>query len=96
LAAAWTGDHGFTLDLNLTDRQVHQVALYVLDWDTTSRWQRLEVFDAESGQLLDMREIAAFDAGKYLVWNLSGHVRIRFTNLANGLNTVLSGIFIGI
>jgi hypothetical protein len=95
VATAWTGDHGFTLDLHLTDRQTHQVALYVLDWNTTSRWQRLEVFDADSGELLDTREIDSFNIGKYLVWNLSGHVRIRFTNLANGLNTVLSGIFLG-
>lgn len=47
------------------------------------------------GGLLDSRSVAAFNGGKYLVWTLSGHVQIRFTNLANGLNTVLSGIFFG-
>jgi hypothetical protein len=97
VATAWSGDHGFTLDLNLTDRQPHPVAFYRLDWETTSRSraQRLEVFNAESGELLDTQEVSSFNMGKYLVWNLSGHVRIRFTDLANGLNTVLSGIFVG-
>jgi hypothetical protein len=29
------------------------------------------------------------------VWSLRGNLKIRFTNLANGLNTVLSGVFFG-
>ncbi len=95
LAAEWTGDHGFVLDLNLPAGRAHRVALYMLDWDTTSRKQQIDVIDAETGQLLDSRVVESFDGGKYLTWTISGHVKFRFSNLANGLNAVLSGIFFG-
>jgi ELWxxDGT repeat protein len=95
LIATWTGDYGMTLDINITDGQTHQVALYMLDAYGNGNSQRLDVFDAATGNVLDSRSISSFDGGQYLVWNLSGHVQIRFTNLANGLNTVLSGILFG-
>src|SRR5206468_2976008 len=46
LLASWTGDFGFTLDINLTDGQAHQVALYVLDTKSVDRQQRLDVLSA--------------------------------------------------
>jgi len=42
---------------------------------------------------LDSRTIGSFTSGQYLVWNLSGHVIVRFTNTVPGSNAVLSGIF---
>jgi hypothetical protein len=33
-----------------------------------------------------------FTAGQYLVWNLSGHVKLRITR-TGGLNAVISGLF---
>jgi len=102
LAAAWTGHNsssiplnGFTLDLNLIDGKTHRVAIYILDWDAGDRTQQMDVLDANSGQVLDTQFSMPFHDGIYYVWNLSGHVQIRFTNLANGLNAVASGIFFG-
>ena len=71
----------------------HRVAIYVLDWDTPDRTQKMEVLDGNTGKILDTQFSAPFHDGIYYVWNLSGHVQIRFTNLANGLNSVASGIF---
>ena len=79
--------------MNLTDQRTHRVAIYILDWDTVNRTQRMEVLDANSGQVLDTQLSDPFHDGQYFVWNLSGHVKIRFANLANGLNAVASGIF---
>jgi VCBS repeat-containing protein len=93
IAASWLGDHGFTLDINITNGQSREVALYMLDSDRNGRSQRLEVIDATTDQVLDTRDVSDFGDGIYLIWNLSGHVKIRFTNLANGLNATLSGIF---
>jgi hypothetical protein len=33
--------------------------------------------------------------GEYLVWEIRGHVEIRITDLAQGQNAVVSGIFFG-
>ena len=34
---AWYSPTSFTIDINLTDGQVHRVALYALDWDNYGR-----------------------------------------------------------
>jgi len=93
LAATWYGS-AFSFDVNLTDGQPHQVALYFLDWDTTSRQQRVDVIDAASQQVLDTRTVTAFSGGQYLVWTLSGHVEIRVSRL-EGVNAVASALFFG-
>jgi ELWxxDGT repeat protein len=102
LAASWTGHNsasiplnGFVADLDLTDGAFHRVAVYIVDWDTSSRTQQIDVLDAATGQVLNSQLSGPFHDGKYLVWNLRGHVQLRFTNLANGLNAVASGFFFG-
>jgi hypothetical protein len=35
-----------------------------------------------------------FDEGAYLVWNMTGRVKVRATR-TSGVNTVLSGLFFG-
>src|SRR5262249_3175884 len=92
-AAAWHSNAAFTLDLNLSDGKRHQVALYCLDWDRLGRAQRVEIFEAETATLLDSREVSDCKEGKYMVWTLSGHVRLRVVN-TGGSNAVVSGLFI--
>ena len=92
LAATWYGD-AFTIDVNLTDGQAHQLALYTVDWDHGGRVQRVDVRDAVTGALLDTRTQSAFDDGQYLVWHVTGHVVIQLTRLA-GFNAVVSGLFL--
>jgi hypothetical protein len=94
IASTWYSWTSFTVDLNLSDGQSHQVALYFLDWDSASRAQAVEVLDGGTGAVLESRSISGFGSGVYLVWNLSGHVLIRVTR-TGGANAVLSGIFFG-
>ena len=56
--------------------------------------QRIDVLDATTSVVLDSRTVSGFNGGQYAVWNLRGHVRLRFTRLA-GANAVLSGVFFG-
>jgi YD repeat-containing protein len=93
IAACWYSNTSLDMDLNLTDGQQHQVALYVLDWDgNNGRAQRIDIFDAATGSLLDSRSVSAFSGGHYVVWNLSGHVIIKATS--TGIhNAVISGLF---
>ena len=92
MAASWYSTVGFTIDINLTDGQTHQVAVYCLDWDRNGRAQVVSVLNAQNGAILDSRTLNAFQNGQYLVWNLSGHVQIQATHLA-GANAVISGLF---
>jgi hypothetical protein len=81
------------VEINLTDGQPHQVALYTCDWHgpTTGISMRVDIYDA-FGVLLDSRSVPEPTQGKYLVWTLSGHVRMVF--VLNEPQLEISGIFI--
>jgi hypothetical protein len=91
--AAWFSSDLFTLDLNLTDDNLHAIAIYACD-PANERAERFDIFDARSGELLDTQTLSNFQSGGYLVWNISGHVRIQVTRTA-GANALISGIFFG-
>ena len=96
LAATWYASTTFSIDVNLTDGNAHQVALYCLDWDNYlgGRVEQIQVVDASSGAILDTRSVSSFWSGEYLVWNVSGHVTLKITNTGNpNGNSVVSGIF---
>ena len=96
IAACWYNGSSFSIDLNFQGTTAHQTALYLLDWDTYQggRNQRVDVVDG-NGNVLDSRTVSGFTGGQYLVWNLSGHVIIRLTNLVPNANAVVSGLFFG-
>jgi subtilisin family serine protease/uncharacterized membrane protein YkoI len=92
IASTWHSTSSFDIDINLSDGNWHQVAVYSLDWENTGRSQRVDVLDATSGNVMATRNVTAFSSGQYVVWNLRGHVKLRVTKTA-GYNCVLSGIF---
>ncbi len=95
VAGCWytNGSSSFIVDLNFTDSAMHQVAFYFVDWDSYGRNLRLQMLDANN-VLLDTQNLPGFVNGAYLIWKLSGHVKLQVTNLGGG-NPVLSGIFFG-
>lgn len=94
IAATWYLTSSFTIDANLTDGKAHQVALYVVDYDSKGRSQRIDVLNTATGATLDSRTVSAFTGGMYLVWNITGHVTFKVTRLT-GPNGVVSGVFFG-
>ena len=93
IASTWFAPTSFSIDINLLDGNWHQVGVYCLDWGGNNvRVQTIEVLDGATGGLLDSRTVSSFSGGKYLVWNLKGHVKIRVTKTA-GDNVVISGMF---
>ena len=85
--------HVFTVELDLTDGRSHRVAFYMLDWDDNARVQSVSVTDAATGQKLAADQtVSGFSGGRYLVYELSGRVRVTFMRLA-GYNAVLGGVF---
>ena len=45
-ACDYSNSTSFSIDLNLTDGQTHEVAIYVLDWDQRGRAETLQITDA--------------------------------------------------
>jgi hypothetical protein len=82
-----------TIDIEVTDSQKHQLALYFLDWDNGGRRSAMELFDLKTLKLLaPVQMIKNYGDGKYLVFKYSGPLRIR-VNHVRGPNAALSGIF---
>jgi len=93
VASSWYSFSGFDIDIAFSDTRVHQVALYMVDWDSDTRKQKIQVMDVATSNVLDDREVSTFTGGQYVVWNLSGHVVIKITRVA-GANAVVSGLFL--
>ncbi|HLK58437.1 MAG TPA: RHS repeat-associated core domain-containing protein [Chthonomonadaceae bacterium] len=92
VAACWYSYSTFTVDINLTDSNTHQLSLYCLDWETTTRQQKMEVLNGSTGAVMDTQTLNNYHNGRYVIWNVQGHVQIRFTTLYP--NAVVSGIFL--
>jgi hypothetical protein len=92
IAAIWYRSGTFNFDVNLTDGNPHQFALYALDWDANGRSETIQVVDANTNAVLDTRTLSSFSNGVYLVWSISGHVKINVI-WTGGANGVVSGVF---
>jgi hypothetical protein len=94
IASTYYDSSSVTLDVHFTDAVSHRVALYLLDFDTSGRGETITITDADTNAVLDTRSASAFVDGKYLIWNVSGHVTVQVTCTA-GPNAVVSGVFFG-
>lgn len=90
--------YGTTIDIDvaISDGNEHQLAFYYFQNDGNSRTLTVEVLDMDAGAaVLDTRTIgggaALQTAPVYLVWNCTGHVKVRTT--VSGLNAILSAYF---
>ena len=93
VAGRWAANADFFVDLYFTDQAVHQVAIYCLDWNNESRAETITVLNAATNAVLDTRSVSNFTMGVYVLWNVTGHVRLQIANTA-GPNAVISGIFL--
>jgi hypothetical protein len=93
IAGTWFAWGPFTIDVDLTDSRTHRLALYVIDWDSVTRVENIEILDGIDRRLLDARQVSKFNGGQYLIWKTSGHTIIRITPVA-GANAVASGVFL--
>ncbi|MEO7003271.1 MAG: hypothetical protein ABI068_15770 [Ktedonobacterales bacterium] len=93
IAACWYSPTSFTIDVNITDGQTYQLALYLVDWDQLQRAQTVDLLDPTRNTLLDSHSVAAFGGGEYLVWKVRGHIALQITNSPGSANAVVSGLF---
>ena len=93
IAAAWDSATSFTVDVNLSDGNTHNLELYFVDWDSTARSEQVQISNASTGAVLDTETVSSFHSGVYVNWLVRGNVVITITRLT-GANAVLSGLFI--
>jgi hypothetical protein len=93
IAAHWYGG-SFSVDVNLLDGAAHQLSLYLVDWDSNKRRETIDIVDATTGAVLDSRVVSGFSGGQYLVWTVTGHVRIQVVR-TGAFNAVVSAVFFG-
>ena len=93
IAAAWYRRvTSFTVDVDLTDGQSHDLELYLLDYDSTSRSEKIVLSDANTHAVLSTESVSSFSGGVYVNYTISGNVLITITK-TGGANAVLSGLF---
>ena len=92
IASVYYSASSFTLDVNLTDGNVHKVSLYLCDWNSYSRAETISILDAGTSDVLDTQSFASFSGGIWAPWTIKGHVKIVVTYTA-GDNAVINGIF---
>ena len=80
------------MDVDLTDGQSHNIELYLLDYDTTSRSEQIVFTDANTDAVLSTQTVSSFHDGVYMNYTISGNVLITITK-TGGTNAVLSGLF---
>ena len=93
MAACWYSPTSFSINVDLTDGQAHDLALYAVDWDSQGRSEQIQITSAATGAVLDTETLSKFTGGDYLQWKISGNVVITVKDLA-GPNAVISGLFI--
>ncbi|MEO5804163.1 MAG: glycoside hydrolase family 9 protein [Verrucomicrobiota bacterium] len=93
VATSWESTTSFTITINMPDTNTHQLGMYFLDWDRNGRVQTVEVLDALTGTVLNTQSLSSFTEGKYLVWDISGNVKVRLSRVS-GVNATLQGIFL--
>jgi hypothetical protein len=93
IASTYYGN-SFSFNLNLTDGLTHQVALYLLDWDTTSRAETITITNLATNTVFDTESLSNFHNGVYAIWNLQGNLKITVTNTGSPGASV-AGIFFG-
>ena len=81
-----------TFNVDLTDGKTHRIALYLLDWNTTTRSETISILNAASNAVLDTETFSGFHNGEYAVWNVQGHVLIQVKSTGTP-NAAISGVF---
>ncbi len=91
VAAVWYSPTSFTVNVNLSDGEEHDLELYFADWDNKGRAESVQITNALTGAVLSTQSISSFQSGLYLNYALSGDILITITRQA-GANAVLNGL----
>lgn len=92
ISSAWYSTNNFVLKLPFTDTKIHRLALYCLDYENKGLKQYVELFNMDTGALLQSYALSNFTKGAYVRFDIRGKVSVRFRSDV-GDRAVLSGVF---
>jgi hypothetical protein len=84
--------NNFTIDLNLTDGNVHKVSFYLADFDNLGRAETFTIIDPTTKNVLSTQTFSGFYGGIFESWDIKGHVQIQIASTGKG-NAIVNGIF---
>jgi len=88
-----SGRSTMTFTINAIGTRNYQVALYFVDWENLGRRLAVEMFDANTLDLVaPVKVVTNFYGGKYLVYTYNKSAKFRIDHV-RGDNAVLNGIF---
>jgi hypothetical protein len=83
----------FTSSINITGTHDYRISLYFVDWDKKGRQIGVEMFDANTLNLIaPVKIVKNCQGGAYLIYSYNKSAKFRF-DILRGDNAVLSGIF---
>jgi len=86
-------DQTMTVTIGIDGTREYQVALYFVDWDNQGRRLAVEMFDANTLNLVaPVKVVDHFSGGKYLVYRYNKSAKFRIDKVRSDL-AVLTGIF---
>ena len=86
-------DNTLTVTIGIDGTRDYQVALYFVDWDKKSMRQVVEMFDANTlNMIAPVKMVNGYSDGKYLVYSYNKSVKFRIDKIRGNIAT-LSGIF---
>jgi len=86
-------DQTMTATITVDGEHAYQVALYFVDWDDKGRRLAVEMFDADTLNLIaPVQVVDAFRCGKYLIYSYNKSAKFRFDKIRGDI-VPLSGIF---
>ena len=83
-----------TIDLTIGGDTAKSVAIYFVDPDNV-RITQIQALDGDSGATLDTRDLTSYANGKWLKYNVKGHIKFKVIKNGGGQNAVFSGVFFG-
>ena len=92
IASTYYNWGNFNINVNLTDGNLHRIALYLCDWDYQGRAETITLKDATSGAVLDTENYSNFSRGVWAIWNVRGDIVIQVA-LTSGNNSIVNGVF---
>ena len=103
MVAAYTQSQSNNFNVNITTLSgvSEVVALYFVDWDTTTRAQKITIRDASTNVMIGAPQtLSGFHNGVYLVFKVTGNLVINIAPIDTpwgpaSISPVLSGIFFG-
>jgi hypothetical protein len=93
----WTPFDGYmSFDVDPTDGKPRQLSIYTIDIDRRTRYEKIQIVNPDTAEILDEQSVTDFGEGKYLSWTIRRKVTVRVWTLNKTLPATVQGIFIDV